>query len=328
MRTPKYLLMLVLSLLIATPALALELLSPGDNDIVSKATRLVIKGGDKPAIDAITIAINGEKSDLIDISSAAYRQSFRDFVFLEAEFDAGVNQIEVDGYAAGKKVQSVKAKVFLPVGTAEPPAPFAEKVFHTAANEALCAGCHHNLDPSAKDLASPVPGQNPCSTCHAAILDGKMVHGPAGVYDCGVCHDPKSTPAKYAVPDPDGRFCLECHDDFIAGVKKNRFVHGPVAAELCLTCHDPHASDAPGLVRGASVNASCSGCHEQVTKTIHAVRTVAGGSHILEGARDPLRPGKPFNCASCHDPHGGAIGTLLRDQAPSAFALCQKCHKK
>ncbi len=312
----------------ATPALALEIISPADGTILAKTTRLVIKGGDKPPLDGITIKVNSEKSDLIDISSAAYRQSFKDFVFLEAEYDPGVNQIEVEGYAAGKRVATAKVKVFLPTGVVEPPAPFAPSAFHTAEREAMCNGCHHKLNPSVNELANPVPGQNPCSSCHLAITNGKYVHGPTGVFDCVACHDTKSQPVKYAVPDNEGKFCVECHEDTLPAGNKAAFVHGPVAAWLCLTCHSPHASDAPGILREASVNKSCNNCHDDVEKRDHVVRTTAGGGHPLEGKRDPARPGKTFHCASCHDPHIGKIATLLRYEAANAYALCRSCHKK
>ena len=329
MHNLKYSLMLGLVLfLAAVPALALEIISPPDGSIVSKSTRLVIKGGDKPPIDAITIAVNGEKSDLLDISSAAYRQSFKDFVFLEAEYDPGVNQIEVEGYAGGKRVTTAKSKVYLSDGVIEPPTPFAEKPFHTDESEARCTGCHHNLNPAPKDLSNPVPGQNPCSTCHAAILAGKNVHGPAGVYDCTVCHDPKSTPAKYALADRDGKFCSECHEDILAAARKSAFVHGPVASENCLACHDPHSSDAPGIVRGATLNASCNPCHAAVTEQkIHGIRTVSGTSHPLEGKKNPAQPGKPFHCASCHDPHGAQVKGYLRGGG-IGFNFCKQCHVK
>jgi predicted CXXCH cytochrome family protein len=313
---------------LATPALALEIVSPANEAIVAQSAYLVIKGGDNPPIDAIDININGEKSGLLDISAADYRKTFGDFVFLEADFDPGVNQVEVEGYSGGKRVTAVKIKVYLPDSVIEPPAPYALKPFHTAANEALCAGCHHQMDPTPKDLANPVPGQNPCSTCHETVLNARHVHGPAGVYDCSACHDVKSTPYKYTVADTEGRFCLDCHDSMVTDLRKRPYIHGPVAAGLCLTCHDPHASDAPGLVRGPTVNVSCSGCHERVEKEVHAVRAVAAGGHKLEGPRDPAQPGKPFHCASCHDPHSGAIATLLRYEATSSMTLCRQCHKK
>jgi len=323
------LLVTLLVLLAAAPAAALEIISPADNTIVADTTRLVIKGGDQPPIEAITIAVNGEKSDLLDISSAAYRQSFQDFVFLEVVYDPGVNRIEVEGYAGGKRVAETKVKVYFPQGVIEPPAPFAVKFFHTPEREALCTGCHHNLEPSAKDLANPVPGQNPCSTCHGAIINGKLVHGPAGVYDCTVCHDPKSAPAKYALADRDGRFCGECHDDVVDAARKSPFVHGPVASGLCLACHDPHASDAFGLVRGATLNASCGSCHPAVAEQkIHGIRTVTGASHPLEGKKDPARPGAPFTCASCHEPHAAETASYLRGGKVSGFNFCKLCHVK
>lgn len=326
-RLTNLLLLLPALLLTVTPARALEILSPADGAVVSKTTRLVIKGGDKPVVDAIMITINGEKSDLLDISAAAYRQSFRDFVFLEAGYDPGVNQLEVEGYAGGKRVAAAKAKVYLPEGVIEPPAPFAFKPFHTAEREALCTGCHHNMNPDAKALANPVPVQNPCGSCHGALLNAKHVHGPAGVYDCVACHDPQSRPAKYAQPDIEGRFCLECHDDVLTAARKEPFVHGPVDSGHCLACHDPHASDAPGLMRGATLNQGCLVCHEKVGTEVHAIRSVTGTSHKLEGPRNPAAPGKPFHCASCHAPHGAKTQGLLQGAA-AGFSFCSQCHKK
>jgi len=328
MHALKYLMTLVLLLSFAVPTLALEIISPPNHAIVTQDARLIIKGGDKPPIEAIEITINGEKSGLLDISAAAYRQSFRDFVFLEAEYDSGENQIEVEGYAGGKRVATAKSKVYFSRDVIEPPAPYAEKFFHTPEREALCEGCHHNLNPTAKDLANPVPGQNPCSTCHMAILSGQNVHGPAGVFDCTICHDPESKPSKYALADRDGKFCVECHDDILEASRKLPFVHGPVASGNCLACHDPHSSDAPGIVRGTTLNESCSPCHAAVTEQkIHGIRTVSGTSHPLEGKKNPAQPDKPFHCASCHDPHGSETKKYLRGGGVG-FNFCKYCHVK
>jgi predicted CXXCH cytochrome family protein len=103
-------------------------------------------------------------------------------------------------------------------------------------------------------------------------------------------------------------------------------MHGPVELGACLICHDPHASDTLAQVRGA-VNVSCLRCHEEIRFGNHVVRGVSGREHPLEGLRNPADGTKPFNCASCHNPHAGNTKAYLRGEG-TGMVFCLYCHKK
>ncbi len=107
-------------------------------------------------------------------------------------------------------------------------------------------------------------------------------------------------------------------------------MHGPVAAGKCMDCHDPHASDNAGLLKKEPA-ALCLDCHADVKKKPHVDRRVlrrrapAGRREEGEAAEDPLRRGKPFYCASCHEPHRSELPRLNR--FGKGMSACQKCHK-
>jgi predicted CXXCH cytochrome family protein len=47
----------------------------------------------------------------------------------------------------------------------------------------------------------------------------------------------------------------------------------------------------------------------------------------LREPRDPARPGRPFYCGSCHEPHSSDVPLLFRFNAKSVMNLCAHCHK-
>lgn len=305
-------------------ALALEIIYPADQTSIVRSNYLILKGGE-PMVEAIDISVNGHASGLIDISDPEYREAFQDMVILEPEFDPGKNTIKVDGYAAGKKIASASADIYLLGLREEAPKGFPPFVMHLPAKEALCAPCH-NMKPSADELRRAGP-DNPCAACHRKMTEEKHVHGPVGVYQCLDCHDGASTPARYRAPVGDGALCNPCHFDKAEQFAARKFIHGPVQVGQCQWCHDPHGSAHPAQMVQAT-NDLCLQCHEPIGKSTHVVRGVGGQGHPLTGVRNPLNAERPFSCAACHDPHAGAVGSLLAQGQTGRFALCQLCHKK
>ncbi|MHB8708287.1 MAG: cytochrome c3 family protein [Desulfuromonadales bacterium] len=306
---------------------ALQIVHPADGTYLYRSGHLIVKGGDTPMLDGVAIEINGVKSDIIDMASPAYRKAFRDFLIVQADYDEGENRLVVEGYAGGKRVAEVRSVVYLANEQgAPPPVNFRAGDFHLPEREALCHGCH-NMNPTAKDLAAATQDKNPCGSCHGRMLDRKHVHGPAGVYDCTYCHAVDSRPAKYAPRSGDAGVCTECHEDKIRNFKARKAVHGPIDAGMCLVCHDPHGSDQPAQLHD-KVNQGCNGCHENIQYSQHVLRGVGGKGHPLTGPSNPRAPQKPFDCTSCHDPHGGAARYYFQGEALSRMTLCLLCHKK
>jgi len=309
------------------PALGLEIVYPSDKTYVVRSNFLVIKGGAQPPLEGMTVEINGAKSDLIDVAGADYRAAFKDMLILQPQFDPGKNVVTVEGYAGGAVVASAKAEIYYLNGdpSAIPPAGFAPFVMHLPQKEALCAPCH-NMRPDKAEMLLESAAANPCASCHRRMLDHKYVHGPAGVYRCGYCHDAGSQP-RYKPRVEGAKLCMECHEDKMRGYNANKYVHGPVGAGLCLVCHDAHASEYPGQLL-ATTNQICVGCHDTVKRGEHVGRGVGGAGHPLDGVPDPTRPQRMLSCASCHDPHGGEVSALFRRGIKGRFSLCQMCHKK
>lgn len=320
----------------AAGAAALEIVYPSDHSEVVRSDFLVIKAGTNPAIEALVIDINGTVSDPIDVSSPEYKAAFGDFLILEPTWDKGKNTVAVKGLVKGVMVSTVEAKLFYQADPGQiTPAGYQAFVMHLPEKEQLCAPCH-NMNPTKAQLGAADAAQNPCAACHKRILAKKNVHGPIGVFQCGDCHRNDAKPARpgqsrYAARLTGAPLCNECHAEQAAAYIKNKFVHGPVAIGMCESCHDPHASDY-GAQLVAQVNVLCESCHVQVTKLPHAVSIIATGKkflgHPLLGPKNPREPGKPFNCVSCHDPHGGAGPTFLVGGAVTAFGVCGKCHQK
>jgi len=206
-----------------------------------------------------------------------------------------------------------------------------KKVKHPAVDMG-CPSCHSAVDAAdiphkmtnkvAKGLSAEQPDL--CYGCHdKAQFTKKTVH-PALSMGCTTCHNPHASdnPRMLTSPVPD--LCFTCHDKAEFS-RKN--VHPPVAAGKCLTCHSPHSSDSIALLRKEPA-AVCLDCHAAVQKEPHAIRGFSSAGHPLSSnnKQDPKRPGRPFYCGSCHNPHSSDSMRLFRYPAKSKMSLCVNCH--
>jgi predicted CXXCH cytochrome family protein len=98
--------------------------------------------------------------------------------------------------------------------------------------------------------------------------------------------------------------------------------HAALTRDGCTACHDPHGSNNAGLL-AASVNALCSGCHEQQKLGDH----VSKPAHKIAGGSDPKHRDREFNCISCHDPHGTDNPKLFYFGS-TPQGMCVYCHEK
>ncbi|MBI4061909.1 MAG: sigma 54-interacting transcriptional regulator [Elusimicrobia bacterium] len=192
----------------------------------------------------------------------------------------------------------------------------------------LCATCH---DPTAEPLAPAHHGikvfEGRCTDCHnphasknaKLIVEGKE-HVPFGSRSCEMCHAKTTADGKPALKKLPEDSCFVCHSDF-RKLHKNPVVHPPFSSGDCTTCHNPHVSGRGALIRRPLADI-CFGCHDEELKDAHPV---ARHPTSREGKADPRREGKPFNCASCHEPHASQTPKLMRG---SIFTMCEECHKK
>jgi len=172
-----------------------------------------------------------------------------------------------------------------------------------------------------------------CLGCHAALTQKPVVHAATRM-GCAICHaeiDASAVPHKSKGKIAKGlaaeapALCMNCHDKKLF---EGKVVHGPVAAGMCLGCHNPHSSDNQGLLNKEPA-ALCLDCHPDIRKGPHVIAGFSRSGHPLgiekKDVADPMRPGKKFYCASCHEPHRSDRPRLNRFEKGMAF--CQKCHK-
>jgi predicted CXXCH cytochrome family protein len=318
---------LVLLPLAVVPGWGLEILYPAAGTSIVRSDFLIIKAGNEPPIEQITVEFGGAKSGMIDISGVEYRKAFDDFVILLPGFEPGRDTIRVEGFASGKRVAETSANFYFLTRPGEvAPPEFAPFVMHLPEKEKLCAPCH-NMNPAPALLDHESAEKNPCGSCHRRRLDYEYVHGPAGVFQCTYCHEIDSSPAKYVTRIEEAPLCGECHEHKIEEFRSRKFIHGPIEAGLCSVCHDSHASAHFGQLT-AAVNDLCLSCHSGLTTDRHVVSGMTGKSHPLEGPVDPSDPNRRFSCIGCHDPHGGNTWAYFQRGISSRMILCQMCHKK
>ena len=315
----------LLTLFWTSSGFALEVLYPADGTYINRSEALVVKAGD--GVEGLVLELAGDKSDLIDISGEQYRAVFKDMLILRPEFDPGENTVKVRGYRQGDKVAETQVTFFLRTDMlAAPPEGYRRFQMHVPKKEANCVGCH-NLEPTAAAIDHPSPQQNPCVTCHRGMLRPEWVHGPAGAYECGSCHDLQNDKGRFRERSIHAALCTECHEDIVDDYMQAKFIHGPVEAGLCNTCHDSHASPHRGQLV-ADTNSLCLGCHEFVDDNVHVGRGVGKRAHPLEGPKDPSRKGRTFDCTGCHNPHVGNSKYYFQRGISSRMQLCQICHRK
>jgi len=192
-------------------------------------------------------------------------------------------------------------------------------------------------------------------SCHVAVKQFKVLHGPVNVNACDACHTVKSVEEHtFALARDQQTLCTFCHKVDVANAK---FVHKPVIENQCIQCHNPHGGNTNKFTRGKTLNETCNRCHKDVMagkKKVHG--PVAAGacdschnSHASENANLLKVAGKDlcFNChtemktqmatvkfqhkaveqdcMNCHDPHASDF-PMQTKQAP--VDLCTSCHQK
>lgn len=214
---------------------------------------------------------------------------------------------------------------------------FEEPVVHVALEKG-CTSCHGNLDASKRPHKSTgrvamgltSPESELCLTCHEKPkFKNISTHEPLEKKGCSGCHESHSSKHKKLLKSPTPDLCYTCHD------KKGysgKGVHDAVKSGNCRSCHDSHASVNAGLLKKPPAEL-CLECHDEIKEAPHVVAGFSRNGHPLgdekraKPVEDPLRPGKPFYCGSCHLPHKGDFPKLQRLDPKLAMGSCQKCHQ-
>lgn len=197
---------------------------------------------------------------------------------------------------------------------------------HSPAGNILCRSCHQPSGQKSKAMMPSGKVDTLCFRCHvnsAAWPKMKHVHGPVGTGDCTVCHNPHGD--RYpSMLWAEGKMelCFACHTDMRAFVNGTSvaYTHGILQGMGCVACHSPHATNNRFQLH-KPIKDLCSGCHPAVTgKGNHPIT-----GHPVQGDRDPRRPGREFDCTSCHNPHGSEYRYMLIGN-PLGNRVCRQCH--
>jgi DmsE family decaheme c-type cytochrome len=151
-----------------------------------------------------------------------------------------------------------------------------------------------------------------CLQCHE---QGLRMHWKGSPHEisgvtCTNCHYvmKKKSKRKLFIYDDSKNACFQCHRGEKA--KLLRTSHHPLREGKmdCASCHNPHGGFGPSLMKKATVNETCTSCHQEKR-----------GPYVWEHA--PSRE----NCINCHEAHGSNFSRLLKRKAPY---LCQQCHQR
>jgi predicted CXXCH cytochrome family protein len=140
------------------------------------------------------------------------------------------------------------------------------------------------------------------SECHANYTLAPVQHAAIAESACETCHASDTGGHVYPLLAPKEHLCASCH----AKSEHTTFQHRAMTEDGCLACHDPHVSHTKGLLKAASMDEACAGCHP---------RTTASFAH---------KPYAADRCDSCHDTHGSDFPKLLFSGEGANH--CRQCH--
>ena len=190
-----------------------------------------------------------------------------------------------------------------------------------------------------KSTGTPVEatfvGEKVCMTCHAGhaesfskTLMGRIGKNQPGKFACENCHGAGSQHVKLGGGRGVGGIISFRAEDLSRSVQENN--------AICLACHEKgdrtYWSGSAHEVR----NVACTNCHTIMKsvsqkfqlKTVYEPETCFQchkdkRSQMARSSHMPLREGK-ITCTDCHQPHGTANPSLLREATINDN--CYKCH--
>jgi predicted CXXCH cytochrome family protein len=214
--------------------------------------------------------------------------------------------------------------------------PLSNTYMHAPVAKGDCIQCHAAHSATTKHFLIS-EGTDLCLSCHREELepqlDREYLHRPV-LEECGKCHDPHSADNPMLMLMDQPEICYDCHQEIARIFETSSTVHeGALQEKSCSNCHAAHASSYQGLLVKNSYDV-CLSCHnKEMQRTDGTV--IENITKLIED--NPYRHGPVVqkNCVACHDPHGSAIFSLLRNTYPKEFyapfnleeyALCFQCH--
>ncbi|MBI5117519.1 hypothetical protein HZA56_13670 [Candidatus Poribacteria bacterium] len=114
--------------------------------------------------------------------------------------------------------------------------------YHFKSTKQGCEACHRGAKD--KDFRLQSKESDVCYKCHARVDDAAWAHGPVGIGQCSVCHDPHGSEASEFLVRKREKLCTYCHEE--NGLQKHV---AAVHSNDCTSCHDPHSSENNSLLR-------------------------------------------------------------------------------
>ena len=207
---------------------------------------------------------------------------------------------------------------------------------HGPAAAGACSLCHFSHSSYEPKLLR-TSGSQACLNCHVEMNQvfesPNVVHTPVR-QDCAGCHDAHASENQFQLKATGKALCMNCHIPMMKQVESSSVVHAALLTqEGCVHCHDPHSSPYPNMLK-APIGQLCMSCHVSDIDREDGSSLPGIGEKIRNSAHlhGPLAEG---NCSACHNPHGSATFSLLRESYPREFysgyqsekyKLCFGCH--
>lgn len=299
------------------------LLEPEDSSLFETDLIYTVIKLEGTGVDTVTVALNGQVVATLPVAMV------NNMLCIPLRLDPGLNKIKLTALLNGEIVRTKNVSVFFRSDLSDlyktAPEGFTPIPFHVRNKEKECMPCHR-VEVTDIDVKPVVPSDSSCYSCHKAITSNGFAHGPSARWVCLACHDPKSSPQKYAVKKPLSSVCFECHKDNKSLWDPRPFKHKPFATGRCTICHNPHSGMTNELLRKKSWDL-CVSCHTNRATGGHVGAGFSGSVHPTKGKPDPAQPGRELSCASCHEPHAASEKRLFAYNAARTSRLCKVCHK-
>lgn len=301
----------------------MSLVLPEDNTLVEDGViNVVVAVRNNTLFDTIAVATNGVSVAAVTVGKD------KKYVCRGIYLDRGPNEIVVTALKDGRVVESAKATVFFRSELSQdfrtaPPA-FQQRRFHLEERESPCAPCH-SMTVAEKDFKPATPEASACHSCHRKMAENRYVHGPIAKWNCLICHDPGTRPAKYRTKEVAEHICFICHKEEKEDWTTKRYFHGPTGKGKCTICHTTHSSENPFQLHLPTTEL-CLRCHAEIAETPHAVNAFSQAGHPYASRKEARSASGELTCASCHNPHSADTEYLFKYPVNTTFELCKHCH--